>query len=88
MNEAPLTVSDARQLITLLRRISDQSATIHQTADWLGVDVATVYRWVRRGEHLEKLPGARPIRITVRSIVTYLQNSYYACGSFNIFDET
>jgi len=87
MNRRPLTISAVRELIVMLQRISDETASVQKTADWLHLDTATVYRWVRHGKNLERLPGPRPTRITTRSILRYLQNTYHAGAGFNLFDE-
>ena len=31
----------------MLQRIIDETASVQKTADWLNLDIATVYRWVR-----------------------------------------
>lgn len=85
--QEPLTFEELKELARRLRRMEKEGRgwPVVQTANALHISRDFIYDAIRSGQHFELMPGVRPMRLSARSILKFLIDTYHGGAYFDAF---
>jgi len=84
-----LSIEELKDLVHVLQRqeLRGQGIPVKRVAQELRVSRDFIYDCLNRGMYFERLPGPRPLRITARSVLRYVRETYHGAGVFDAWTE-